>query len=768
QESNSITDDFIEYLSKNDSQLKSQLEYLRKTFIDAKNYGSLLNLKNQNFHDILNHLLEKRNSKTLTDEKYNQEINNILSSLIKQSTILSEKFDIVLTNPPYMGGGGMNPELTNFLKKNFPDSKKDLFAVFIEQCQNFTSQKGFTAMITQQSFMFLSSFEKLREKFLENNIINMIHLGARAFEEIGGEVVQASSFVIQKTKISNYKSTFVKLTDENSEKAKEKKFLTHEKEFIAKTTDFSKIPGSPIAYWVEPELINAFKNGKSLDILSNFTGSQNKTADNNKYLRMHWEIDNRKIGSKWALYAKGGEYRKFYGNIEIVVDWSEEARSFYKNNKTSNLLNEHYWYKKGITFTKISSKGASFRYMPENCIFDMGGPSLIEVENLWYCLGFLCSKIAENYLKMMNPTLNTQIKEVKVLPIIISAEIKEEVEILTKRNVEISKEDWDNYETSVDFLVHPFLRFKSSSLFESFNLWKKYNIENFNEFKQNEDKINKLFIETYGVKSLSPEIEDNEVTLKTAESISDVKNFISYFVGCLFGRYSLDKERFIFSGGKINLNDYCSFIPDDDNIIPVLDSDYFEDDIVTRFIEFLKVTFGEEYLEENISFIASHLGKKGNSNREIIRNYFLNDFFKNHVKMYKKTPIYWLFSSGKNNGFKALIYMHRYSSELVARVRTDYLHKTQKSIEIAIENCDNIINNSSNNKEVSTASKEKNKLLKQLEETRAYDKALGHIANKQIAIDLDDGVKINYEKFQNVEITTSNEKIKKVNILEQI
>ncbi|MEA4957933.1 MAG: restriction endonuclease subunit M, partial [Methanobrevibacter sp.] len=400
-----------------------------------------------------------------------------------------------------------------------------------------------------------------------------------------------------------------------------------------------------------------------------------------------------------------------------------------------------------------------------------GSSMFPEKDKLYYILAFLSSNVAFLFLSILAPTVNFQIGNIGDLPLIIDENRKEIIEILAKKNIKLSIEDWDNFETSWDFKVHPILKYLTNNklISSSFEKLEEESENKYNLLKSNEEKINQEFIEIYNIKNdLTHEVSSTDLTLNKSEINREIKSFISYFIGCLFGRYSLDNEGLQFTGGAFNPSNYSKFLPDDDNIIPVLDTDYFEDDIVTRFIEFLKIAFGSDTLEENLSFIASNLGKKGKSNRDIIRNYFLTDFYKNHAKTYKKTPIYWLFSSGKNNGFKALIYMHRYTPDLVARVRTDYLHKTQKAMEISIENCDSIINNSSNNKEIANATKEKNKLLKQLEETRKYDEVLAHIANEKIELDLDDGVKINYEKFQNIEITTDGEKIKKVNLLEKI
>jgi type II restriction/modification system DNA methylase subunit YeeA len=795
QESNGISNNLIEYVSNNDKEIRSQLEYLKNIFIDAKNYGSLIYLKSIYFNKIQNNLLNNLSMKTILKNKYFQDTKIQILPLIKQSNILSKKFNIVITNPPYMGSSGMNKQLSNFLKKQFTDSKRDLFAVFIEKCQNFTLNHGFIAMITQQSFMFLSSFEKLREKFLNNNIINMIHLGARAFEEIGGEVVQATSFVLQKSKINDYVSTFVKLSEENSEKLKEKSFLNMKNKFTTKTITFSKIPGSPIAYWIGPELINAFKDGKPLGDISDVKQGL-ATADNNRFLRFWHEVDINKIGFnindfeyaksskyKWFPYNKGGDYRKWYGNQDYVVNWENdgfEIKNFKdKNNKLrSRPQNTNFYFKESITYTLLSSSKFGVRFCPKGFIFDVNGSSIFtNSKTMLYLLSFLASNICKIYLSILNSTMAFQVGDLKKLPLIYSEEKAERINKKTIENIEISKKDWDSSELSWNFKKNRLIN--STNLIEdSFKKWENVCSKRFDKLKNNEQELNQIFINIYKLDNIiTNEINENELTLINPNIEKEIMILLSYFVGCLFGRYSLDKDGLIFAGGKFDFSNYTKrikdkknifLIPDNDNIVPILDSEYFEDDIVKTFEKFLKITFSNETLEENLLFIAKNLKSKGKTNREIIRNYFLNNFFKDHVKTYKKTPIYWLFSSGKENGFKALIYMHRYSSDLVARLRIEYLHKTQKIIELGIETKENIIQNSANDREISEAKKERNKLVKQLEETREYDEALSHIANQQISIDLDDGVKVNYAKFQNVEVINSSGKMKKINLLEKI
>lgn len=378
--------------------------------------------------------------------------------MMKIYKILSQKYDVVCTNPPYMGGSGMNAKLSEFVKSKFPDSKSDLFACFIEKCGQLAKPHGFYAMITHHAFMFLSSYENLRRKLMLKTTVNMAHLGARAFDEIGGEVVQTTAFVMT-GHIKDYKGTYARLVDTVGENEKRDLFLSGDKRFAAKQENFSKIPGMPVAYWVSENFIRAFERGISIDSISDFTGSQHITANNDKYLRLHWEIDANKVGmgKKWVYYAKGGDFRKWYGNIELVVDWSEGAVQYYKTNSTSNLLAEKYRFKEGITYTELTSSVNTFRYLPPVCIFDKKGPSIVSVKKLWYCLGIFGTKIAPLYFAILNPTLSTQVRDVKNLPIIVNGEIEPKIDEIVKENVEICKQDWNDFETSWGFEKHPLI-----------------------------------------------------------------------------------------------------------------------------------------------------------------------------------------------------------------------------------------------------------------------------------------------------------------------
>lgn len=526
-------------------------------------------------------------------------------------------------------------------------------------------------------------------------------------------------------------------------------FIAGENLYEADQSNFSKIPGSPVAYWVSASFIQAFEKGISIDKISDFTGSQHKTADNERFLRSWWEIDsNVIINNNWIFYIKGGEFRKWYGNIELVVDWRESARNFYTSNATSNMIKERYWFKDGITYTSLTSSVNGFRYLPPVGVFDIKGPSIIDVQHLYYCLGFFNSKVAMMYMKLLNPTITLQVKDVKNTPLIIDKHYIDSIEILAKKNVENSTCDWDFFETSWDFKRHPLNR-KVPTISEAFNQWQNECNNRFNQLKANEEELNRIFIDIYGLQDeLTPEIEDKDVTVRKANLQRDIKSFISYAVGCMFGRYSLDVDGLAYAGGEWENSKYVSFPADKDNIIPICDDEYFEDDIVGRFVKFVEVVYGADTLQENLKFIADALGGKGQP-KDVIRNYFMKGFYADHCKTYQKRPIYWLFDSGKKNGFKCLIYMHRYQPDTIARIRTDYVHEQQARYRTAIADLENRIANASTSERVKL-NKQLKTLNDQSKEIHEYEEKIHHLADQMISIDLDDGVKKNYAIFQDV------------------
>lgn len=761
QESNWMTDEFISYVAGNDANMKADLLKLRDTFWNAKEYGSILLVPSLHYEGMYERInaLSRSFAEDLFQAQYHLMATEQLLPLVKQSQIMSQRYDITVTNPPYLGSSRFDANLNEYVNQHYKDEKSDMATIMLRRMiDGFAKDYGFIAAITTVSWMFISSFQKFRNKFLHSaDFVNLVDFGTELFEGKIGHLPVAS-WVNRKSNI-NPNARAIRLVDFcfSRRNEKEPEFFNEQNHHIFNSRDFEVIPSTPIAYWIGKNAVEAFKKGISIDSISDYTGSQNKTAGNDKYLRLSWEIDKNKFGpgKKWIVYAKGGDYRKHYGNVSSVIDWSETARSFYDTNPTSNLLAQRYWYQEGITYTMLTTRGANFRYMPGIGAFDMGGPEICRLgENLYYVLAFLNSKLTQMYLSLLNPTINLQAKDVKALPLIIDSTRFEEISNLERENVALSKMDWDSFETSWDFERHPLLN-GSKRISDAYALWEKKCISRFERVHQNEERINELFIEIYSLADeMSPIVDERDVTLSKPNRQREIKSLISYAVGCAFGRFSLDKAGLCYAGGEWNSSDYKTIIPDADNIIPVCDDDYFEDDIVSKVIDFVRLAYGEDYLEENLRYIADSLGSGKGTPREILRSYMFNEFYADHCADYSITnsgrrPVYWLFSSGKKNGFKCLIYMHRYKPDIIARIRTDYIFEQQGRYSTAIAGLEYQLQHASGS-EKAKINKTIIKLKEQEEEIRRYEEKVHHLADQMISIDLDDGVKVNYAKFQDV------------------
>ena len=755
EESNRIEKPDVEYFCNGKLELNDAMHTILTQLYDAKEYGSILTITPQDWDALYARFDE------VTDESsfHRESIRKKLLPLVRVAQTLAQKYDVVVTNPPYMGSSGMGAKLAEYVKKNYPDSKSDLFAVFIEVCSRMAKQNGYQAMITQHAWMFLSSFEKLREKMMLTETISMAHLGARAFEEIGGEVVQTTAFVRCANHVEGYKGTYCRLIEPTSQQGKEEMFLAGQKRYTANQDDFAKIPGASVAYWVSKKLYSTFRNSLLYDYT--ISDGQNKTGDNAKFVREFWEVRNSNVGKgkKWLFYAKGGGYRKWYGNLSEVVNWSEEAREFYKNDKICRIIPEYLWYKAGITWSLISNN-PSFRLLPEEATFDVGGSSIFlkDNSNIEFVLGLLNSKVFSYVQKIVNPTINIQVKDIRVMPFVKKNE--NEITGLAEECSFLSKEDWDSFETSWDFTRHPFIKaitkypnmmdIGNIYLAECYDIWAGECEERFEKLKANEEELNRIFIDIYGLQDeLTPEVEDKDVTVRKADLGRDVRSFISYAVGCMFGRYSPTYDGLAYAGSTWDDGKYNIYKPDADGIIPICDDEYFEDDMMGRFVEFVRVVCGDNSLEDNLRFVANALGGKGQP-KEVIRNYFLNDFYADHCKIYQKRPIYWLFDSGKKNGFKCLIYLHRYQPDTIARIRTDYVHEQQARYRTAIEGLEKQVAAATSTSERVKLTKQLNKVQAQDNELHQYEEKVHALADQMIKIDLDDGVKHNYEIFKDV------------------
>lgn len=788
QESNHINRNQLAYFGVGFSDMErndvlNQIGGLLDTFKDAKEYGSILHVEDYDW-ELLRRFVDNvdADGQMTFDTVGLEQTKEKLRMLIDIGEVMARKYEVVVTNPPYMGISNGNAKLNEFVKKNYPDSKSDFFAVFIERCGEMVKNNGYQAMITQHAWMFLSSYEKLRAKLQTVDTVNMAHLGARAFEEIGGEVVQTASFVMRKSHLEWYKGTYCRLIEPTTQIGKEEMFLAGENRYTAVQNNFTKIPGSPVAYWVSNKVLQIYLNNQILGEIADVRHGLS-TGKNEIFVRLWTEINWKKVNksirkreqlsecsAKWYPYNKGGEYRKWYGNANYVLWYNIVGQSKMAGFSGHRHDGKERYFQEGITWSFISSGKFGVRYTPTGFVFDVAGSSMFfDTEIVKYVTGLLCSKLGSFFMSIQNPTLNFQVGNLKNVPVVFDKKI--EIERLSNSCIGLSKTDWDSFENSWDFLQHPLIRYSSFSMEkmreddkkyfkdmncieDAFTNWQNECFLRFNQIKANEEELNRIFIDIYGLQDeLTPEVEDKDITVCKADLQRDIKSLISYAVGCMFGRYSLDVEGLAYAGGDWDDNKYSTFIPDKDNIIPITDEEYFEDDIFGLFCSWLKKVYGKDTLEQNLDFIASALSNKGSTSREIIRNYFVNDFFKDHCTTYSvigsgKRPIYWLFDSGKQNGFKALIYLHRYNANTIGNLRVDYLHRMQRVYESEIKRMQDMIDHSTNSREVGTATKRREKLQKQLKECRDYDEKIGHLALSRIELDLDDGVKANYRKVQ--------------------
>lgn len=733
---------------------KKMSDYLLQAFKDALELGSLIQVEQKDYDSYKQFIDEVHSTAEFSIYSLDWMENTYyqINKLIKQAEILSKKYCVTTTNPPYLNK--MSGELKKYVVKNYKDYSSDLFAVFIKRNFDFTKENGYLGFMTPFVWMFIKSYEKLREYIINNkSIATLVQMEYSAYEEA---TVPICSFVL-KNEHSNDLGYYFRLSDfKGGMEVQKQKVLeainnqTYGFYYEQNTDDFSRIPGSPIAYWVNESLFNDYDKGEKLgniyDVRKGMT-----TSDNNRFLRLWFEVNNEQLNKKWYKTHKGGEFRKWYGNDENVVNWEDDGEEL-KAFSGSVIRNESYYFRRCITWNDISSSKTGFRYITGNSISNASGPSIYDdAKELLYVLGLCNSKVVEYIFLFTCPTIHFEVGRVAELPIVI--EHNENVIEIVESCVFLSKKDWDSFETSWDFTVHPLVKNHVNTIREAYSLWDKECNERFNQLKANEEELNRIFIDIYGLQDeLTPEVEDKNVTVRKADLVRDIKSFISYAVGCMFGRYSLDVEGLAYAGGEWDSSKYTTFIPDKDDIIPICDEEYFEDDIVSRFVEFVSAVYGSDTLEENLKFITDALGGKGTP-REVLRNYFLNDFFKDHCNAYQvtgsgKRPIYWLFDSGKKNGFKALVYIHRYTPDLIARMRTGYIHPQQARYRTQIELLQEQIDMAGSTSEKVKLSKQLKKINEQLLELNKYEEIVHHWADKMEPMDLDDGVKVNYAKFQ--------------------
>lgn len=771
EESNSI-DKFACGGLTADSEQNKIGEYLVEAYRDAQEIGTLQTIEKKDYNEFVTYLNNLDNSAGQIDLFSTAWLNDILPQMVqlaKQAEIMSNKYAVVCTNPPYMNK--LEGQLKKFVVDNYKVYSGDLFSVFIYRNFDYCKVDGYSAFMTPFVWLFIKTYEALRKYIIDiKAITTLVQMEYSAFEEA---TVPICSFVLKNGRATE-KALCFRLSDFKGGMAVQKQKVLEaitDKDcgyfYEANIKEFNKIPNEPIAYFVSEIMFKIFEHSQSVATYGN-TREGMATGSNDLFMRYWFEVEKNRMKTncktrdnavqsscKWFPYNKGGDFRKWYGNDEYVVNWYNDGFEImnFKDEKTGRIrshnYNLDYIFRQGISWTALSSGNFGCRFSSQGKLADSKG-SMLYLKNddlLMYFLGLLNSCVSKYVLGVTSQTLDFKPGRIAELPVVVAE--RDSVEPIVNHQVKLSKKDWDSFETSWDFEKHPLVSYSTNKMSTAFALWSEECVERFNQLKANEEELNRIFIDIYGLQDeLTSEVEDKDVTVRKADLQRDIKSLISYAVGCMFGRYSLDEDGLAYAGGEWNDSKYDTFIPDEDNCIPITDEEYFEDDIVGLFCAWLKKVYGEDTLEENLDFIANALGNKGKTSREIIRNYFLTDFIKDHIKTYQKRPIYWLFDSGKQNGFKALVYMHRWNADTIGNVRVEYLHRIQRVYEKEITRMQEIIDNSHDNKEISNATKRKEKLQKQIKETKDYDAKIAHLALSRIDIDLDDGVKVNYEKVQ--------------------
>lgn len=803
QESNSINRAHLKYFGAGMDDIeknaaKMQLEGLLDTLTDAKEYGSILNVESYNW-DLLRRFVatEDTDGQISMDSVGVEDTAEQLNRLIDIGETMARKYWVTCTNPPYAGMSKMNSRLNAYVQDNYADYKSDMFSAFIVKSSYMTLKNGFCAFLTPYVWMFIQSYEKMRQYLYTNATVEtLIQFEYSAFEEA---TVPICTFAFRNNYI-NKNGCYVRLVSFRGgmevQRKKTLEAISNHKcgyYYEQNSSNFSKIPGAPVAYWASEKSLITYKNPNMDSVAQPRHGLA--TSDNDRFLKLWHEIDVSKgslalrcdKSKKWFPMSKGGSFRRWYGNLEWVINYENDGKeiknfaiSIYKCSSRT-IQNTQFYFQEGLTWSALTSGGFSVRWQEKGALFGSGGYCAFVNDDLrFFILALLNSKVTGAFVQFVSPTLNYEVGHIKTIPVVMT-EKRNVISDLARSNILISRTDWDAFETSWDFKKHPLLR-NTPTISEAFNQWQSECDDRFNQLKANEEELNRIFIDIYGLQDeLTPEVEDKDVTVRKADLQRDIKSLLSYAVGCMFGRYSTYKDGLLFAGEPYSLQAFVDkmndrpgtisdeelerayrnegvvvdemFFPDEDNVIPITDEEYLDDDIVSCLCDWLKAVYGADTLEANLDYIAKALGNKGSTSREIIRNYFLNDFFKDHCQTYSvtgsgKRPIYWLFDSGKQNGFKALVYLHRYTPDTIGNLRIDYLHKMQRVYESEINRMQDVMDHSGNAREVAAASKRKDKLAKQLKECREYDEKISHLALSRIELDLDDGVKVNYRKLQ--------------------
>ena len=788
QESNNIenVDEVALFFSNGNERLLEEFTYLISVFYDGKEYGSILNLRKVDFKSLYKRIEELRNYNPTTKEENNslKEIFSKLLPLINQANIMSHHYDVVVTNPPYLSNSRMNKKLAMYVNRDYNIAKNDLAVVFIQKAVGVLSKEdALIAMITTVSWMYLKSFEKFRKYLLHSFQLNsIVDFGTELFEGKIGHLPVVTW--VNRKHLPFQKLCGVRLSEYNYSKRKEKhnQFFNKENYHYTDQYDFAKIPGEPVAYWLGDSFMKAFEQGRTLGELTVCRNGM-KTGDNERFLRLWWEVNLSKAnftaenvndayesGATYFPYNKGGEYRKWYGNNDYLINWYKNGETVMGKAKLDGRhtqdYNQELKFMPLATWSLITVKPA-FRYK-QNALSDIAGMSFYTSQDkLLYYLGFCNSVIATEMIKLLAPTMNCQVGDIARLPILHSLSKEQEVNDLVTENINLAKEDFDSFENSWDFTTHPFIKYKTSTgkLLDAYLQWEKVANSRFNKVKENEEKLNEIFLDIYNVKDgFKSEVEEKDVTIYKAEKDRDVKSFLSYVVGCVLGRYNLDDLGSVYTGEVWDIDKYKTFTPVIDNCVVITDNEDYDEDIVYYLKKFLVTVFGENSLEENLAFISSSLNEKGKTPTEKIRNYFFNTFYKEHLSNYTvgvsgKRPIYWMLNSGKKKGFKALIYMHRWYYGTLSGVRSHQLYDMINYYKNAIENLDsNFVDEDDPSYKVMM--KYRDTLLSRYDEVQTFEKKLSKLEG--VDIDTDDGIKFNHKKVQ----TTVDGEV--INILEKI
>ncbi|WP_338225875.1 BREX-1 system adenine-specific DNA-methyltransferase PglX [Lactiplantibacillus paraxiangfangensis] len=750
-ETDAVNEDFLEML---DPSSKSDIEELIELFRNARELGSIIQIDKDYDYEELTKAVENVDVTGL-DVFGIQDAKTTMLKVLRIATMMTRKYEVTVTNPPYLNK--FDPTLKKYLRNHYQSYMGDLFSVFIYNNINLTKPGGYSAYMTPFVWMFIKTYEKLRSYIIsEKSISSLIQMEYSAFEEA---TVPINTFVL-KNEPNESDGVYIKLSDFKGgmEVQKEKVLdaLDDPKSgYLYRTNqaNFSKIPGSPIAYWISDTVFNLFRDSKKIKDVG-FSKKGLDTGNNAKYYRYWFEVMHN--SNKWVPLNKGGNYRKWYGNHTYVINWEDNGQLI-KNNGRANIRNEKFYFMESISWTDLTSGPFSSRLTPQGFIFDASGPSYFG-DNLIPMLAYMNSKVFNSIAQVTMSTMHYTNGQVAQMPYIENIDTSEITKI-AENNVEISKREWNSFEISWEFLKHPLVIHiaddkrteVAGKLENAFKIWQQESKDRFDQLRSNEEELNRIFINLYGLNDeLTPEVADKDVSVSLANEVRDIKSFLSYFVGIVFGRYSLDKSGLVFAGGNWDPDQYQAFKPNRDNLLILNDEQYYNDDrdIINRLKEFLGVTFGVQNIATNLDYIASVIGKRGASSEEQIRKYFVEDFFKDHKKVYQKRPIYWEFNSGKKNGFKALMYLHRYDRDELAMIRSDYLHSLQGCYEKRVNQLEQELSVGIVPREKKNLDKKVKTISAQINEIKEYDSTIQHLANKKIELDLDDGVLVNYAKLQ--------------------